>query len=183
MKISFIHLIRFRVDSARVLQRFSMNINMTLVKPHADYTVSSYSNDVVCVLPLVNHVDCYVWIRRKNLWLFVFDMHLIKAYGNTADKRYVQGRIEWGEGSIILRAPNHCGGRREVPTMSVLCRKYLRFKHWGAKLTFCPGSHLTSLRPWICTRLAAVHSAWGDLVGLDPPKKVLSSPKLTHKAL
>jgi len=31
MKLSFIHLIRFRVDNARVFQRVS------LAKPHADY--------------------------------------------------------------------------------------------------------------------------------------------------
>jgi len=30
MKLSFIHLIRFRVDNARVLQRVSMNLNMTV---------------------------------------------------------------------------------------------------------------------------------------------------------
>jgi len=30
MKLSFIHLIRFRVDDARVVQRVSVNFNMTV---------------------------------------------------------------------------------------------------------------------------------------------------------
>ena len=37
MKFSFIHLIRFCVDNARVFQRVSMNLSM--IKPHADYCV------------------------------------------------------------------------------------------------------------------------------------------------
>ena len=30
-----------------------------------------------------------------------------------------------------------------------LLLKYLRFERGGAKLIFCPGLHLTSLRPWV----------------------------------
>jgi len=32
----------------------------------------SCSKQVGCVLCLLNHTNCYVWIRLKNLWLFVF---------------------------------------------------------------------------------------------------------------
>jgi len=41
--------------------------------------VSSNSKQVGCVLHWVNRVNCLVWVRRKNLWLVVFEMHLIKA--------------------------------------------------------------------------------------------------------
>jgi len=33
---------------------------------------SIHSKHVGCVLCLLSRTDCYVWIRRKNLWLFVF---------------------------------------------------------------------------------------------------------------
>jgi len=63
----------------------------------------------------------------------------------------------WGH--WITAAPNDCGGRRKVPTMSqvlssmqYMCfgKKDLRFEHGGAKLASCPRCHLTSLRP--CSR-------------------------------
>jgi len=41
MKFSFIHLIRFRVDNARVFQRVSMNLNMTVSRMPT--IMSSYS--------------------------------------------------------------------------------------------------------------------------------------------
>jgi len=47
--------------------------------------------------------------------------------------------------------------RRKVPTMlqalsstAHLLPKDLKFEHGGAKLSSCPGRHLTSLRPWLC---------------------------------
>ena len=53
--------------------------------------VSIYSKHIGCVLCLLNRTDCYVWIRRKNYWLFVFEMHLLKAWGCTiTDKSHVQ---------------------------------------------------------------------------------------------
>jgi len=59
-----------------------------------------------------------------------------------------------GKESAIHRAPNHCGGRRKVPTMlqvlsstAHLLPEDLRVEHGGAKLTSCTGRHLTSLRP------------------------------------
>jgi len=39
--------------------------------------MSISSKYVDCFLCLRNRTDCYVWIRRKNLWLCVFEMHLI----------------------------------------------------------------------------------------------------------
>ena len=39
MKFSFIRLIRFRVDNARVFQRVSMNLNLTVGQLHADNCV------------------------------------------------------------------------------------------------------------------------------------------------
>ena len=41
--------------------------------------VSIHSMHIGCVLYLLNRTDCYVWITRKNLQLFVCEMHLIKA--------------------------------------------------------------------------------------------------------
>ena len=55
------HLIRLRVDNARVFQR---DFNVT-VGQAACWMVSTYSKHFDCVLRLVNLVDCYVWIRRK----------------------------------------------------------------------------------------------------------------------
>ena len=45
--------------------------------------VSIYSKYIGCVLCLLNRADRYVWIRRKNYRLFVFEMHLLKAWGCT----------------------------------------------------------------------------------------------------
>jgi len=66
----------------------------------------------------------------------------------------MQRRNEGGKEGAILWAPNLCGGRRKVPTMSQvlsstahLLPKDARFEHGGAKLVSCPGRHLTSLRP------------------------------------
>jgi len=53
-----------------------------LVQPHADCCVDiGYSMHVTRWLRPVfaESYRCYVWIRRKNLWLFVFEMHLIIA--------------------------------------------------------------------------------------------------------
>jgi len=72
-----------------------------------------------------------------------------------------QGRNEGGQGGTISRAPSHygapngCGGRQKVPSMSQiffdtvdLLPKQLSFEHGGAKLASCPGRCRTSLRPW-----------------------------------
>jgi len=67
MKFSFIHLIKFRVDNARVFQRVSMNHWSSGIPT----IVPSYSKHFGCVLCLLNRTDCYVWIRRKNWWFFV----------------------------------------------------------------------------------------------------------------
>jgi len=63
---------------------------------------------------------------------------------------------------VTVGAPNHCGGRRmaagapkgpnNVTSTSFnavhLLLKDLSLEHGSAKLTSCPGRHLTSLRPW-----------------------------------
>ena len=49
-----------------------------LVKPHASY-LSIYSQHAGCVLRLLNRTDCDVWLYQKNLWLFMFEMHLISG--------------------------------------------------------------------------------------------------------
>ena len=41
--------------------------------------VSIYSSMLAASCVLLNRIDCYVWIRRNNVWLFVFEMHLIKT--------------------------------------------------------------------------------------------------------
>jgi len=68
MKLSFIQLIRFRDDYTRIFQQVSINLNMTV-------------GQAACRLLLrpvfAESYRFYVWIRRKNLWLFVLEMHLI----------------------------------------------------------------------------------------------------------
>ena len=39
--------------------------------------VSIYSKQAYCILRLLNRTDCYVWLYPKNLWLFIYEMHLI----------------------------------------------------------------------------------------------------------
>jgi len=34
---------------------------------------------IVLLLCLLDHTDCYEWIKRKNLWLFMLNMHLAEA--------------------------------------------------------------------------------------------------------
>jgi len=84
------------------------------------------------------------------------------------EKYLSQGRNEGGKGGTIPRAPIHYGGaelllgRRITAgtpkspnnvtstffnTVNFLSKE-LRFDHEGAKFVFCPGRHLTSLRPW-----------------------------------
>ena len=41
--------------------------------------VSIYSQHAGCVLRLLNRTDCDVWLYQKNLWLFMFEMHLISG--------------------------------------------------------------------------------------------------------
>jgi len=84
-------LIRFRVDNAGVFQRVAMNLNMT---------VGQASFRLLCRFDMLKtrwlrpvfaeSYRLYVWIRRKNYWLFVFEMYLLKAWGCTiTDKSYV----------------------------------------------------------------------------------------------
>jgi len=44
--------------------------------------VSIYSMHAGCLLRLLNCTDCYEWIRLKNVWLFVFKMHLVNGITN-----------------------------------------------------------------------------------------------------
>jgi len=46
-----------------------------LVKPHANYYVDIKAR----LLRLLNRTDCYVWLYQKNLWPFMFEMHLISG--------------------------------------------------------------------------------------------------------
>jgi len=69
-------------DSAliTVFQRISMNFNMIVGQAACRllcwYTQCSLAASCTCwMVAIVN-----VWVRRKNLWLFVFEMHLIKAW-------------------------------------------------------------------------------------------------------
>ena len=41
--------------------------------------VSIYSKHDGCFLRWLNRTDCYVWLYQKNLWLFMFEMHLISG--------------------------------------------------------------------------------------------------------
>jgi len=52
----------FRGHHARVFQRVSMNLNMTVGQAaHTKYCVGKH---VGCVLRLLNRTDCYVWLQK-----------------------------------------------------------------------------------------------------------------------
>jgi len=77
MKFRFIYLIRFGVDNAKVSLPTSFHeYQYDRWLSRMSTVVSSHPKHAGCVLPLVNRVDCYAWIRWKNLWLFVLEMHL-----------------------------------------------------------------------------------------------------------
>jgi len=38
-----------------------------------------YTKHAGCVLRLLNRTDFDVWLYEKNLWLFMFEMHLISG--------------------------------------------------------------------------------------------------------
>jgi len=63
-----------------------MDLNMTVGPATCRLysVVMLYSKHVVCVLRLVNHVGWYVWLRRMNLWLFMFNMHQIRNMSKTS---------------------------------------------------------------------------------------------------
>jgi len=89
MRFRFIHLISFRFDNARVFQRFSMNLNMTIGQATCRllcrYTQSKFAAFCVCwIVPIVTCKS-----DERTCGCFVFEMHLIKGY--IADKRYVEG--------------------------------------------------------------------------------------------
>jgi len=58
---------------------------------------SIHSKHVGCFLCLLNRTHCYVWIRRKNLWPFVFEMHLME----TQDCSDVCRKFSWGFHSVV----------------------------------------------------------------------------------
>jgi len=54
-----------------------MNLNITVGQAaHTNYCV-----DILKArwLRLLNRTDCYVWLYKKNLWMFMFEMHLISG--------------------------------------------------------------------------------------------------------
>jgi len=73
--------------------------------------------------------------------------------------------MKGGKGDVIPQAPSHNGGAKSLRVALKspnnvtntffnavhLLPKDLRFKHGDAKLTPCPGRHLTSLSP--CTHV------------------------------
>jgi len=44
--------------------------------------VSIHSTHAGYVLRLLNHADCHVWLYEKNVWLFMFKMHLMSGINN-----------------------------------------------------------------------------------------------------
>jgi len=73
----------FRGDNASVLQRVSMNIQHDGWSSRMPTIVSIYSKHVGCVLRLLNSTDWFVWLSQKtNLWLLMFEMHLISGITN-----------------------------------------------------------------------------------------------------
>jgi len=91
------------------------------------------------------------WNCIISIFLTSFIIYFVFGYA------YEEAGRRGGKGETIP-------GRRKVPTMSQtstffdtvqLLRKNLRFEHGSAKLTSCPGSHLTSLRP--CMHVLCVY--------------------------
>ena len=58
IKLSFIHLTRFRVDNARVFQRVSMNLNMTVGQ-------AAYRKNLATGLVETKWQNAVVWLRSK----------------------------------------------------------------------------------------------------------------------
>ena len=71
-------LFNFRDDNARVFQRVSMNLNMTVGQAACQllcrYTFSTLAASCVCWIVPIATCD-----YQKNLWLFMFEMHLISG--------------------------------------------------------------------------------------------------------
>ena len=70
-------LFNFRGDNARVFQRVSMNLNMTVGQAACQLLCRYTQEHTDCILRLLNRTDCDVWLCPKNLWLFIYEMHLI----------------------------------------------------------------------------------------------------------
>ena len=120
---------------------------------------------VGCQSPLSMQVSRCVYqsCKRASPWSpnSTWDRHLSWSPINARKSNLLSGS-SWGvtrgkrghnsPGAERLRG----GGRQKVATMSQvlsstahLLPKHLKFEHWGgAKLVFCPGRHLTLLRPW-----------------------------------
>jgi len=71
----------FRGDNARVFQRVSIRVNLNMTVGQAAcqllcrYAHSTLAASCVCwIVP-----DCDVWLYQKNLWVFMFEMHLISG--------------------------------------------------------------------------------------------------------
>jgi len=56
-----------------------MNLNMTVGQAACQLLCRCTQKHIGCVLRLLNRADCYVWLYQKNLWLFMFEMHLISG--------------------------------------------------------------------------------------------------------
>ena len=88
----------------------------------------------------------------QQLQSLVVDLRVKRDF---AKNGAVQG-VTTGNRGTIPRAPNHCGGRRKLPTMSQVLPSIQRICFWktsgstmgGIKLASCPGRHLNALRPW-----------------------------------
>ena len=65
----------FRGDNATVFQRVSIRVNLRMAVGQAECQLQHSG----CVLHLLNRTDCDVWLYQKNLWLFMFERHLISG--------------------------------------------------------------------------------------------------------
>ena len=69
----------FRSDNARVFQRVSMILNMT-VGQAACQLLRRYTQSTLRLRPaFAESYRFYVWLYQKNLWLFMFELHLISG--------------------------------------------------------------------------------------------------------
>ena len=85
----------------------------------------------------------YLWNWKVRRWILV--------RGVTRGERGAQfpgAESLWGVDSLRWASKNHNNVASTYFNTVYMHPKDIRFEHGGAKLAFCPGRHLTSLRPW-----------------------------------
>ena len=105
---------------------------------NSDTTKSADCGGIACE-------NCSVFFLSHVCWPSFGAVHMSNVY---------QWRIEGGKMGTIPRAPNHWVAPKRPNNVAStffntvhLLMKHLRFEHVRAKLVYCSGCHLTSVRP------------------------------------